>query len=270
MTIRQMKRQKRAKAMLPAIKELITIRALEDRDKDRTILAHELRDEIKAKFLQEITPTKGTLIKKISEVRNHATNPLDKHWHLGILDRIQEYGISYISSDEIEAIFEVQQWLYKTGQESIHDFLMKNFDKKGLRLLTVPYSALSIRQAKWIAALHRIIGNDIEYLWLASLYYAYLEIISTISDIPFDTWQTDLLVLRMQKGQFIKYLLKHMRTDLNYYGDDFNKAWDTLEKARNTRRTGFTEEEIKKIRSIINIPGISIGEINDRLNNQKR
>ncbi len=269
MTYRQMKRQPRAKAMLPAIKELISIRAIGDNEKDRNLLAEELREEIKKKFPQELPPTVATLTKKISEARNHALNPLDKHWHLGILDKIQDYGISYISSDDIEAIFKVQQWLYRTGQDSIDDFLEEKFDKKGLRLLTVPFSALSIRQAKWIAALHRIIGNDIEYLWLASLYYSYLEIISNISDTPFDTWQTDLLVLQMQKKQFIKHLLEHMRADQNYYGDDFNKAWNTLDKARNSRK-GFTKEEIEKIRSVINIPGISIGEINERLNNQKR
>ena len=51
-----MKRQPRAKAMLPAIKKLIVMRSLEDRDKERTLLAHELIEEIQDKFPKEITP----------------------------------------------------------------------------------------------------------------------------------------------------------------------------------------------------------------------
>jgi len=265
----KLKRKPRSKSMLPDIRALITRRALQYRKENRTLLADRLIEEITDRFPYEIPPALETVISMISKARNHAPNPLDKHWHLGILDNIQDYGISYISSDEIEAIFKVQQWLYKTGQDSISDFLEENFDKKGLRLLTVPFSALSIRQAKWIATLHRIIGNDIEHLWLASLYYAYHEIISNISDTPFDTWQTDLLLLKMQKKQFIKHLLEHLRADSNYNGDDFNKAWNTFSKAMNSR-TGFTKEEIEKIQSIINIPGISKGEINERLNNKER
>ena len=66
MKYRQMKRQPRAKTMLPAIKELITIRAIGENEKDRNLLAHELIEEIKKKFPQELPPTSTTLIKKIS------------------------------------------------------------------------------------------------------------------------------------------------------------------------------------------------------------
>lgn len=228
--------------MLPAIKELIVTRALGDEDKDRNLLAHELREEIEKKFPQQIPPTKTTIVKKISEARNHATDPLDKHWHLGLLDKIQNYGISYISADEVNAIIRVQHWLYDTAQDSIGAFL-KN-EGKSFKELTVPLSTLSIRQAKWISVLHRKIGKDPEHLWLASLYYAYREIITSISDTPFDTWQIDVLLLRDEKKRFKKHLARLLKADLNYYGDDFEKAFNVLARIRYTNE--FSKDDIEK------------------------
>ena len=238
-----MKRQPRAKSMLPAIKELIVMRALGDEDKDRNLLARELREEIKEKFPQQLPPTVTTLIKKISESRNHATDPFDRAWHLGILNKLHDYGMSYISADEIDAILRVQDWLFKTAGQALNEKLFKKKKVKGIRGITTLFHTVSIRQAKWISALHRNIGNDTEYLWLASLYYAYREIISSISDTPFDTWQIDMW-LHLGKTGFLNKFRFHMQNEQKVFGEDFEKALSILNKAEHTDK--LSEEDIKK------------------------
>jgi hypothetical protein len=122
MAERKMKRQPRAKTMLPAIKELITTKALVDRGKDRILLAHEIREEIKDKFPQEIAPTIETIIKKISAARCHSADPLDDVWHLGTLDRYP------LLSEAIPYILKVKECMKKPN--------------------------ISIRQAIWVSRLY--------------------------------------------------------------------------------------------------------------------
>lgn len=220
-----MKRQPRAKAMLPAIKEHITIRALEN-DKDRTVFAHEIREEIKKKFPQQLPPTVTTIIKKISEARSHATNPLDEPWHLGILNKLDDYGIPHISADGIDAILKVQDYFMSTRGEAFWDIFKKNrMPKSRFGVLSLKLGKVSIRQAKWIAALYRITGDDPEYLWIVSFHYSFIEIISSISDTPFNTWLFDIY-LAQGKKQFIKFLSEQNL----YVGDNAENALNVLAK----------------------------------------
>lgn len=184
MPYRQMKRQPRAKAMLPAIKELITIRALEDRDKDRTLLAHELREEIKKKFPQEITPTVNTIIKKISEARSQASDPLDDVWHLGTLDKHP------LPSEAMPYILKVQE--------------------------LNPYYKVSIRQAKWISHLHTVV-KDIKILSDISRYYTFYEKISTVAQTPFDTSKYDTLLTDTVKQKKLVKLFAEMQKNVEWY-----------------------------------------------------
>ncbi len=231
MPYRQMKRQPRAKAMLPAIKELITIRALEDRDKDRTLLAHELRDEIKAKFPQEIAPTKETIIKRVSEARSKGSDPLDVAWHLGILNKLHDLGIPDISAEGVDAILKVQRWLSNAGGQAWVDVHQKKkkITKLGYGSFAYLYGTLTIRQAKWIAALYRNTGDDPKYLWLVSFYYAYHEIISNISNTPFNTKNIDANLCH-GKATFFNMLRSRVDSELNIYGDNLEKALKILGK----------------------------------------
>ena len=109
-----------------------------------------------------------TLIKRISKARKHATDPLDEPWHLGILHQLDKYGISQFSSDAIDAILKVQNWLMDASTKARIDvqYKKKDIEKLGPSLFAYLFSTLSIRQAKCIAALHRTVGKDIKYLWL--------------------------------------------------------------------------------------------------------
>lgn len=170
MIYRKMKRQSRAKAMLPAIKELITIRALEDMEKDRTLLAHELREEIKAKFPQEIAPVVDTIIKKISEARNHAVEPLDEAWHLGMSEKYP------LSAEAIPYILKVKE--------------------------ADPHYKVTIRQAIWINRLH-VAVKDIKLLSAISWYYTFYEKIYSISKIPFSTAKYDVFLTDNKKQKLL-------------------------------------------------------------------
>ena len=236
MAYRPMKRQPRAKAMLPAIKELITIRALENKDNDRNLLAHELIEEIKQKFPHEITPTVETLIKKISEARNHAPDPLNEPWHLGILDKLNDYGLSQFSADAIDAILKVQRWLMATNIRARDEVNKKRKkpEKLGFGIFPYLFGTLSIRQAKWIAALYRTTGKDPQYLWLVSFHYTYREIISNISSTTFNTRNIDI-TLAHGKKLFLEVLGDELKYAENIFGENYNIALSILSSAGKSR-----------------------------------
>ncbi len=200
MKYREMKRQPRAKAMLPAIKELVTIRSLEDREKDRTLLAYELIEEIQDKFPKEIPPTHATLIKKISEARSrHETSPLDKPWSLAVLNRLNELGIFDVNADAIEYIQKVQYYvdnnIRKYWSKKMKEKMKKGGPEIDQSLITDElitkvqgqYPVLTIRQAKWVARLYRLQSDNINHLYFTALLYSNYEIVSEISCTPFNT-----------------------------------------------------------------------------------
>ncbi|MFC2033929.1 hypothetical protein ACFLTT_00805 [Chloroflexota bacterium] len=232
MKYRQMKRQPRAKTMLPAIKELITLRALQDRDKDRTLLSHELREEIQEKFPREIAPTVATIIKRISESRNHAPDILDQPWHLGLLDQIQEMGVLNISADGIDAILKVQRWISDTNKKTMRKSdwfgdILGGIRLEGFSLLAFVFNTVTIRQAKWISALYKFTGDEIDYLWAVSFFYSERESFSRIAGIDFDTKEIDTSLSKGKKS-FIKMCQEKIEEQKHFYEARYHKSLEKI------------------------------------------
>jgi hypothetical protein len=79
---RKLKRKTRQKVMSEDIRRLITLRATSTNTR-RVELAQEILTEIKERYPKQIPPSKETIIKIISNVRNHLPSPLDRPWNLG-------------------------------------------------------------------------------------------------------------------------------------------------------------------------------------------
>jgi hypothetical protein len=116
-------RQKRAKKMLSEIAALISHMAASEEDRDS--LADRIIDEIKQKYPKEISPTRETVLQRISRARNQEILPADQPWHMGSLDE-PNYRLP---SEAIPYILKVQDESRKFGWE------------------------ITIRQAKWISRL---------------------------------------------------------------------------------------------------------------------
>ena len=252
-----MKRKPREKTMLPGVKILIAKRTLaNDYDKDRNLLAHDIQDEIVKRFPQIIPPTISTIIGKISEARKQGVNPIDRPWHLGIINSLDDYEMPYIPADSVEAILCVQNWLHKTAEKALLD---KYFKKKKLsttRGMTTIFHAVSIRQAKWISVLHRFTGDDPEFLWLASLHYAYSEIISSISDVPFDTSHIDSWLHRGKKG-FMNSVSHHVLYDYDVRSNDYQETVEILS------RVGYLKSEQNDFKETFNKLQSRVDEIKE-------
>jgi len=214
----------RAKTMLPEIRELIVEAAIST-DIKREALADALLIRIEKNYPKEIPPKIETIIKEISKARNRKQSPLEEPWHLGLLVKLREMGIPDFNADDIAAIFRVQHWLDKNFQDVFDDVLIKKkspFDL-GYKGFTYLFRTLTIRQAKWIAVLHLVTGRDTEYLWLASFYYSYHEIIAELSGTPYDTKQTDYYIY-LGKATFYK-MFKHLsQIEPEIFGDTMEKA----------------------------------------------
>lgn len=173
--------------MLPAIKALISQRALSELDKDREMLADELREEIQERYPEEVPPAWETVIKRISKARNYESGPEDAPWHLGTLD---DYPLS---AEAIHHILKVQKWMAKKGERS----------------------QVTLRLAKWISRFSKVISKDKDIAWLrkVSLTYTLFEILCEISNTDFDTSQLDT-ALMIGRNQFNKVAI-----DLVMLGD---------------------------------------------------
>ena len=79
---RKLKRKTRQKVMSEDIRRLITLRATSSNTR-RIELAQEILTEIKECYPKQISPSKETIIKMVSNVRNHQPSPLDRPWNLG-------------------------------------------------------------------------------------------------------------------------------------------------------------------------------------------
>jgi hypothetical protein len=181
--------KKREKKMLPAIRQLITTQALNDRDKDRNVLAEELINDIKRKYPKEIPPSFSTIIKKISEDRSLKNiNPLDEPWHLGILNRIHELNINNINAESIYYINRVKSFVDNTYSK---EWIKNTKSFTGITPWANKHPFLSIRQAKWVAYLYRIADKNIRHLYGASFIYSEFEIVCEISGTIFDTSDMD-------------------------------------------------------------------------------
>jgi hypothetical protein len=215
--------RQREKKMLPAIRQLITLRSLSDFEKDRKVLADELIIEIKDKYPKTIPPSTSTLIKLISEDRSSKNkSPLDRPWCLGVYKYKPDLKVP--SSEAIEVILKVQEYF----NTHIRDFSFAH-DKEILKLAeTNPYDPhfnplfdemrkfepliLTIRQVQWISLLHRVIGNKISRVYYISLVYSISERISEISNTPFDTTELDTNLLNWNnlKPLLFSYINKFM------------------------------------------------------------
>lgn len=199
MKYREMKRQPRAKAMLPAIKHLIVRRALENTDKERNLVAYELIEEIAAKYPKEITPTHATLIKRISEARSkYDTNPLDEPWSMAVLERLDGLDIPNLDAETIMAIMNVQHYINHEYRQDWQQRIRENM-KKGhpdinpaeitddlIAKVQEEYPILTIRQAKWVGRLY-CLQTDTYRLYRTALMYSNYEIVSEISGTGLDT-----------------------------------------------------------------------------------
>jgi hypothetical protein len=155
----------RAKVMLPAIKELITVRALSEPSKSREKLADEIIQQVINDYPAEVPPAWETVIKLISKARNHEPSPLDKPWHLGTL---KDYPLP------LEALPYVLGALESQNQLARH-------------------RELTIRQAFWISRLYNLAELK-DYLWELAWHYAFHERISEISRTAFDTSEYDRML----------------------------------------------------------------------------
>jgi hypothetical protein len=185
MTEGNLKRKPRAKVMLEGIRRLITLRATSSNEK-REKLAQEILAEIEERYPKETPPTEETIIKMISRARNHKPSPLDKPWHLGVLNDLQSLGIPDISAEAVKRIQEIQFFVSSNN--------------------LIP---LTIRQAKWISKLHRLITDNTIYNY-SHLYSSY-ELVCSVSDTPFDTTKIDVLI-----GDWDKFssFVQHFYSDL--------------------------------------------------------
>jgi hypothetical protein len=195
---RILKRQPRSKSMSPAIKQLIAISATSN-DKNREELAQELLTDIKNKYPKEIPPVIDTIVKLISKYRNHGRAPLDRPWNLGELDNLTVLNSYNINAEAIDYILKVQQYAYNER---------------------IPLQ-ISVRQAKWISRLYRIIIKKIPFLWFVSYIYTNYEVICEIADVPFNTRKLDAC-LHDPKG-FIKVAELVNKTE--YSNEAFKKAY---------------------------------------------
>jgi hypothetical protein len=169
MSKRNLKRKPRAKVMLQDIRRLITLRATSS-NKKREELAREVLAEIKKRFPKEIPPREETIIKLISKARNHEPSPLEKPWNLGELNNLQKLGIPDISAEAIQRIQEIQVLVSSDNRPPV-----------------------TIRQAKWVSRLHRLITDNYK-LCVVSHFYSTYEIACSVSETPFDTTNIDIML----------------------------------------------------------------------------
>lgn len=163
-----LKRKSRAKVMSEDIRRLITLRATSTQTR-REELAQEILSEIEERYPKQIPPSEETIIKMISNSRNREPSPLDRPWHLGALNDLQSLGISDISAEAVKRIQEIQLFISSNN-----------------------LPPLTIRQAKWISKLHRLIPNNRIYNY--SILYSSYELVCLVSNTPFDTKEIDPLI----------------------------------------------------------------------------
>lgn len=207
--------KKRAKRMLPQIKELVISAAIENPLKRRDALADELILQIERNFPNEIPPKFETLIKLISESRNHEPNPLDRKWHSGFTQK-------EILPEAIPYIFAVQDFMEKTNK-----------------------GPLSCRQALWVSHFKDFYKQSLSEQDTFDLYrithiYSRRELVSELSGQPvFDTTELDTALRQGRLMDLIEDDIKGMVTEED---SGYLKAMRVAEKAL------YTESELEELR----------------------
>jgi hypothetical protein len=179
-------RKKRAKAMLPEIKLLITSTALNQPEVGRMDLADELITEIEKDYPTVVPPAWETVVKIISEARNQSSDE-DKPWSMETLN-VQE-AANVLLDDHVLVKRRI------SSKTIAQIFILKAM---GLQ-------AFSVRDAKWLDRLSAL-PLPLEILRDQAQQLSLLEKLQEISDnkriknisrIKFDTkaWENNLVKL---------------------------------------------------------------------------
>jgi len=153
----------------PTVRQVIVGEAVKDRKKPRRQLMVELQNIIES--MGEIVPAEETLEKLISFARNHPVSPLDEPWSLGSL---AEHDIPPEALPVVMCIYE-----------------------KRLRELEQHFT---IREALWIARLHKTIDDPIFLERFASA-YAIRDQIDWILDSQVNTRGFDFILLNYRNPE---------------------------------------------------------------------
>ena len=164
-----MKEKRGRPAIKPSIRGLIFEYAVNRKQMPRLALAVELKNLIEE--MGEIPPSEETMIRHISKARNHPVSPLDSPWSVGCLGK---YDIPPEALPKVMFIYE------KRLREAEQHF--------------------TIREALWIARLHKIIDNPIILERFASG-YALRDQTDWILNSPVYTRDFDISVIRYMNGQ---------------------------------------------------------------------
>lgn len=140
----------------PQIKRYIVVEALKDKHIPRKILAEELKEKIDNSGMGR-SPSPETLEKLISKARNHELHSEDKPWTL--------VRSSEITADAIPVVLRL--W------------------KQQLNLFG-PQLPFTIRQAKWITRLYKVITDDLLLITWSNL-YAIQESASDLLGVDLDS-----------------------------------------------------------------------------------
>lgn len=164
-----MKEKRGRPGIKPHIRKLIYAKAVQNKDIPRLALAVELKNLIKK--MGAVPPSEETMIREISKARNHPTSPLDEPWSLGCLAGYD------MPPDALPRVMTIYEGCLR--EEKQH---------------------FTIRQALWIARLHKIIDDPI-VLRRFAFGYALREWIDWILNSPVYTRGFDIKVIRYMHGR---------------------------------------------------------------------
>jgi len=180
----------------PHIKQLIYAQALQYKNIPRFALAVDLKKLIEE--MGEVSPTEETMMKLISESRNHPVSDLDSPWSLGCLAKYD------IPPEALPIVI----WIYekRLREEEQH---------------------FTIREVLWIARLHKVIDDPIFLERFASA-YALRDKIDWILGNSVYTRGLDI--------RLIRYIDKSTRAEFYEYPDSIHPlptwGWEEEEELR--------------------------------------
>ena len=202
----------------PHIRQLICVKALENKT-PRLALAIELKNLIEE--MGELPPSEETMMRLISEARNHPNSPLDEPWSVATLD---DYPIP---PDVLPVVLEL----------SVH---MREFQ------------TFTIRNAKWAARICRTTTKWIELAKMV-LKYSATEMIHEITKSSFDSTELDLELYTLSTQKEISDKQKNKMFSGSKVGDAMFSREVIEEDIRQMRKQhrelsaqGLDEEAIKQ------------------------
>jgi len=202
----------------PHVRQLIYVKALENKT-PRLALAVELKNLIEE--MGELPPSEETMMRLISEARNHPNSPLDEPWSMATVNNYP------IPPDVLPIVLVL----------SVH---MREFQ------------TFTIRHAKWAARLCKITNKWPELARMV-LKYSTSEIIHEIAKSSFDSTELDLESYTLSTQKEISDKQKKGMASERKVGDalfsrevieeDFKQMW---KQYRELSAQGLNEEAIKQ------------------------